>query len=106
MAHNDGGAGAGPQALTQYGFVFVAVKGKNKVKIAGVAAFHSEQSARDTLFMVASRDSRILEAYLTDEPRAKTVLWGCVPGQIRAMMEASGFTPDILTFPGAAPSRG
>lgn len=101
------GAAGGPESAAkrqypEYLWGFIAVKNGQQVALKGKTKFADLASARDTLFIIALRDSRILEARLMD-PKTNEILWAALPGVIKLSIEEAGFTPDILTGMPPAP---
>lgn len=93
----DGGAeAAAKRQYPEFGWGFIAVKNGQQIALKGKSRFVDLASARDTLSIIALRDSRILEARLTD-PKTGEILWAALPGVIKLSIEQAGFTPDLIT---------
>lgn len=78
-------------------FALIGVKAGRTERIEGSGAFPGIDSLKDTLALVMSRDSRLMEAVIMD-PSGK-ILWHCTPGSFRALLEKAGFTPDSIVRP-------
>lgn len=96
-ARTDGGMEAvGKKQYPEFAWGFIAIKNGQQVVIKGKSNFADLASARDTLFILALRDSRILEARIMD-PKTNEILWAALPGIIKLTMEQAGFTPDLIS---------
>ena len=85
------------QKIMSFGYIIMATKTQQLVKLTGTFTIPDLESAKDTMFMVAHRDSRIHQIYITD-PVTGEVLWGMIAGLIRKQLEESGFGPDLVSL--------
>lgn len=93
----DGGPeSAAKRQYPEFAWGFIAVKNGQQIALKGKSRFADLASARDTLFIIALRDSRILEARVMD-PKTGEILWAALPGIIKLSIEEAGFTPDLIT---------
>jgi len=83
----------GAEVLIPLTFKVRAIKAGRPVTLEGNLKAVSLEGMKDSLFIVALRDSRIVEIELRAEGR---VIWSLVPGTIRAAFDAGGLSPDVL----------
>jgi hypothetical protein len=85
------------QKVEEFGYIIMATKTQQLVKLTGKFTVPDLESGKDTMFMVAHRDSRIHQIYITN-PTTGEVLWAMIAGLIRKQLEDSGFGPDLVSL--------
>lgn len=107
MAENEDTGDGIQDEYPEFAWGFIGMKAGQQYAIKGRHRFPDLASARDTLFLMAMRDSRLLEARLMDGKTGE-ILWAVLPGIVRMAMERAGWTLDILMGlppPGVVPRR-